>query len=145
MSFKHACFIQGCSHDLYRISEELEKIGYKRGLEDYFDDYSDCSPIYLIAKTDGTYHYAGTLSLYGHDWGRACQTNERLFLAIAAMRNDSDKHQWFICKEEFISTHTLDIVKKDTWQKSIHDKLSYSQKRLWKKATVKELINHFKY
>lgn len=29
-----------------------------------------------------------------------CGTNEELFLAIAALRDDSDKNQWFVTEEE---------------------------------------------
>jgi hypothetical protein len=73
-----------------------------------------------------------------------CGYNEELFLAIAALRNDTDKNQWFICQEEYISTHTMDFVKVGTWQLNTqHDKLTYGLKRLWRKASVKELIKHF--
>ena len=72
-----------------------------------------------------------------------CGENIDLFLAIAALRDDTDKGQWFICVEEFISTHTMDLIKVGTWQKCIHDKLMYSQSHLWKKATVEELIKFY--
>ena len=67
-----------------------------------------------------------------------CGTNEELFLAIASLRDDTDKYQWFtdgdkwiMCPEIKFSTYWAynDIdVNTDT----IH------------KATVKELIEHFK-
>ncbi|MBR6517056.1 MAG: hypothetical protein IKT40_09505 [Bacilli bacterium] len=76
-----------------------------------------------------------------------CGYNEDLFLAIAALNNNkSDKYKWFICKEEYISSSTLELVKVGTWQLNTqHDKLSYSLKRLWKKATLKEILEHFNY
>lgn len=67
-----------------------------------------------------------------------CGTNEELFLAIAALRDDTDKYQWFtdgdkwiLCPKTKFSTYWVysDIdVNTDT----IH------------KATVNELIEHFK-
>lgn len=67
-----------------------------------------------------------------------CGTNEELFLAIASLRDDTDKFQWFtdgdkwiMCPEIKFSTYWAynDIdVNTDT----IH------------KATVEELIEHFK-
>lgn len=67
-----------------------------------------------------------------------CGTNEELFLAIAALRDDTDKYQWFtdgdkwiLCPKTKFSTYRVynDIdVNTDT----IH------------KATVDELIEHFK-
>ena len=66
-----------------------------------------------------------------------CGTNEELFLAIASLRNDTDKNQWFtdgdkwiLCPEIKFSTYWAynDVdINTDT----IH------------KATVNELIEHF--
>ena len=67
-----------------------------------------------------------------------CGTNEELFLAIAAFRDDTDKFQWFtdgdkwiLCPEIKFSTYWVynDI---DVNLDAIH------------KATVNELIEHFK-
>lgn len=57
-----------------------------------------------------------------------CGNNENLFLAIAALRSDSDKMQWFVYKNSWIQCLT------DKW---LH-RLPYH------KATVEELIEHFK-
>ena len=67
-----------------------------------------------------------------------CGTNELLFLAIAALRDDTDKNQWFtdgdkwiLCPEIKFSTYWVynDV---DVNLDVIH------------KATVNELIEHFK-
>lgn len=69
-----------------------------------------------------------------------CGTNEELFLAIAALRDDSDKNQWFIHKNgEFVFCdqselkHVIDNTDEymDYCVADFH------------KATVSELINHF--
>lgn len=59
-----------------------------------------------------------------------CGTNEELFLAIAALRDDTDKFQWFISPEGIWA-----------YNKN-NDSISVSPK--WRKATVYELIEHFK-
>ncbi len=67
-----------------------------------------------------------------------CGTNEELFLAIASLRNDTDKNQWFtdgdkwiLCPEIKFSTYwTYNDVYINT--DTVH------------KATVNELIEHFK-
>lgn len=60
-----------------------------------------------------------------------CGTNEELFLAIAALRDNTDKFQWFISPEG------IWVYNKDN--DSI---LEVSLK--WRKATVDELIEYFK-
>ena len=64
-----------------------------------------------------------------------CGTNEELFLAIAALRDDTDENQWFtdgyhweICPDE--------VAYINAWI----DKYGFSPH----KATVEELIEHFK-
>ena len=66
-----------------------------------------------------------------------CGTNEELFLAIAALRDDADKCQWFtdgdkwiLCPEIKFSTYWVNDI--DVNLDAIH------------KATVNELIEHFK-
>lgn len=59
-----------------------------------------------------------------------CGTNEELFLALAALRDDTDKFQWFISPEGIWA-----------YNKN-NDSISVSPK--WRKATVYELIEHFK-
>jgi hypothetical protein len=67
-----------------------------------------------------------------------CGTNEELFLAIAALRDDTDKYQWFtdgdkwiLCPKTKFSTYWV-YNNIDVNTDTIH------------KATVDELIEHFK-
>ena len=57
-----------------------------------------------------------------------CGTNEELFLALAALRNDTDKYQWF--------------TDGDLWFKC-GDEVCNEGRKIHK-ATVDELIEHFK-
>ena len=60
-----------------------------------------------------------------------CGTNEELFLAIAALRDDADKNQWFTDGNEY-------------WQQCIGGfKFPSLAKEKLHKATVQELIEHF--
>lgn len=73
-----------------------------------------------------------------------CGENEDLFFAIAALRDDIDKNQWFVMDiEEYIN------LPQDTWFKSTgieggkHVEINIDS---WfcHKATIGELIEHFK-
>ena len=75
-----------------------------------------------------------------------CDTNEELFLAIASIRNDTDKYQWFIYNS---MDCTVEKLRDFYWFKCEEDKIE--DMMYWDcaylnctKATVKELIEHFK-
>ena len=73
-----------------------------------------------------------------------CGTNEELFLALAEYDKKLVRNQWFICQEEYLGNN-LRVVPVGEWQKNTsRDKLTYSLKRLWRKATIEEIIEHFK-
>ena len=72
-----------------------------------------------------------------------CGENEELFLALSAMRDDSDYMQWFICKEEYLGDG-LRVVPVGEWQLNVtKDKPTCGPNKLWRKATAEEIINHF--
>ena len=69
-----------------------------------------------------------------------CGTNEELFLAIAALRDDTDKYQWFVNeKMEFVFCNQSEL--KHVIDNS-YDWCDYSVSE-FHKATVAELINYF--
>ena len=73
-----------------------------------------------------------------------CGINEELFLAIAALRDDTDENQWFIMDVEIY----IDIPK-GTWFQSTDRNggrhVGTQIEALYcHKATVEELIEHFK-
>lgn len=68
-----------------------------------------------------------------------CGTNENLFLAIAALREDTDYGQWFIFDAESFLT-----LKRGDWMKFIGYDECVINSPMWShKATVQELIEHF--
>lgn len=60
-----------------------------------------------------------------------CNDNEKLFLAIAAIRNDTDANQWFISRQGLFAFNK---------QNENMSEVSHN----WRKATVEELIEYFK-
>jgi len=85
----------------------------------------------LLSDTNG-----GIYGMYDIEKGCIdCETNDELFLAIAALRDDTDKNQWFVDKF-------------GNWSLSVHEKVIMTNeiKALIgvHKATVQELIEHFK-
>ena len=140
-------FIQ--KHDFALISK-LELLGYKKGpcyegdLPYIYCGYNrDFEPWNLDLQYDEANYNAPLL--FSTNIYYNCGNNDKLFLALAALNCKSDRYKWFICQEEYISTHTMEVIKVGTWQQNLnYDKLPYSLKKLWKKATKSEIIKHFK-
>ena len=83
--------------------------------------------------------------------GVNCGRNEKLFLSIAALRDDTDLNQYFVLDTNISNIETPEsIIPKKTFVKCLTDKW-YGPKDIYDscgfpahKATVEELIEHFK-
>lgn len=125
MGFTTAAFIRSNTPELRK---KLKELGYKN----YGNPFQITDDSKLITTIDGEYvPYNVPLD----DSFIDCRTNEELFLAIAALRDDTDENQWFtdgyhweICPDE--------VAYINAWI----DKYGFSPH----KATVEELIEHFK-
>lgn len=129
MGFTTPAFVLKNSQNLRK---KLSELGYKVGNETYINDdflAIDNNEMFGIDKP----YLPEQCNGYIH-----CGTNESLFLAIAALRDNTDKFQWFtdgdkwiLCPEIKFSVYWVynDI---DVNIGTIH------------KATVNELIEHFK-
>lgn len=145
--FTQPCFIRKNTPELRK---KLEKFGYAKNSPHYTDD---CNIIfayqYPVKGFDNPYYVIANAFDIPFDKESLlrgkfidCGTNEDLFLALAALRDDSDKFQWFIYD-------TMDCVVEECRERkfmqcgtdNIKDVLVYSGSR---KATVEELIEHFK-
>ena len=143
MGFTTPCFIRKNTQELRR---GLEELGYSKNYPEWTVDCSIIwayqypikgfdTPSYVIADSfDLPFDKHSALCGKFID----CGTNEELFLAIAALRDDTDKNQWFtdgdkwiLCPEIKFSTYWVynDI---DVNIDIVH------------KATVDELIEYFK-
>jgi len=126
--FTQKCFIRKNTPELVK---KLEELGYKA--------------LFSARNGYGEYLYAFNGSIVGGEYNSYdekagfidCGTNEELFLAIAALRDDSDKFQyftngvfWIKCSQLELK-HELDNNYEEFCVADFH------------KATVQELIEHF--
>lgn len=127
MGFTTAAFIRRNTPELRK---RLEALGYKK----YGNPFQITDDSKLITTIDGEYvPYNVPLD----DSFIDCGTNEALFLAIAALRDDTDKNQWFTdgnlwfkCGDEMCDETIKYYLNR--YNREIH------------KASVEELIEHFK-
>ena len=154
MSFTTRCFIRKNSKELQK---KLADIGYSICRCVNFTNAEWLNTLTI----NGTVHVKGYLDeeMEFHDWtvekelnrfviGNPkyvdCGENEELFLAIAALRDDSDIHQWFIMDiEEYLNIHVGDwfIATDRIGGRHVGTQI---EPLYCHKATVEELINHFK-
>ena len=145
MSFTTRCFIRKNSKELQK---KLADIGYSicRCVNFTNSEWLNTLTIngtvhgkgyfYVeIGNADWTVEQELNRFVYENPSSIDCCKNEDLFLAIAALRDDSDIHQLF-----------TDGIR---WELCVVDNASYEgfgnrYKSVFHKATVEELINHFK-
>ena len=139
MAFIQPCFIR---ENTIRLRNELEKLGYKPfGSVKYewdtgyglsidnrlgeFESFDD-NGLENIIKC-GPPDYEDSID---------CGDNEDLFLALAALRDDTDEKQWFI----------MDYGFQKTWVFSETKQFDINHPFIIKayKATVEEIVEHFK-
>lgn len=127
MGFLQAALIRRNTPELRK---KLEELGYKR----YGNPFQITDNSKLITTIDGEYISYNVLL---DDSFIDCGTNEDLFLAIAALRDDIDIHQWLTDGKKWFQCRLLKVG------------MHYSDKpeilfERWHKATVEELIEHFR-
>ena len=135
MAFKHSCFIRKNTPEL---KDRLKKFGIaQRG---WGQNTVEKSALFIV---DGHFYSVYPAKPVKHYPIIDCGTNEELFLAIAAIRDDTDKNQWFISLED---CNNLDIepIKAGDWQfNDRYDRLPRRLRGIWKKATSKDIVRHF--
>lgn len=157
MAFTQPCFIRKNTPELRKKLEELGYVSHIFNNNDANNIYADKLGTYISVDIENQPYYID------------CETNEELFLALAALRDDSDYIQWFV----FPKTHTKklsgcfgQVVGMDGHYQEIvgYEWHRYENKDnalterlntmiqmegedigfLPHKATVKEIIEHFK-
>lgn len=135
MGFTTSCFIRKNTEELRK---KLEDIGYKNAGSSNHHDI-----IYTDAEY-GVYFTTFASNITDDEVAYDCKYNKVLFLAIAALRDDSNYMQWFICTEDYIESPDKEWKVGD-WDLNTCPDVTYGQQLPhWRKATVEELINHFK-
>lgn len=141
MSFTIPCFIRKNTPE---IRAKLEDIGYIKMLV-WTRETDTCLKTSPMLEVVGTNDYAPQYYTFSSLQSKPdslidCGTNEPLFLVIAALRDDSDTHQWFIDKENKWLQCQRKKIREFIDIAAIH---GYEVSDL-RKATIPELIEHFK-
>nr|UVY61709.1 MAG: hypothetical protein [Bacteriophage sp.] len=137
MGFTTPCFIRKNTQELRK---KLEELGYKM-LSPIEYDNLECSD-----------NWVNDIKSLNDCNGINCGFNEELFLAIAALRDDSNYMQWFIT-DSILSISYGDSIGNDHyftepkgimffWDENWDNATIISGR--YHKATVNELIEHFK-
>ena len=155
MAFLYKAFIRKNSPEL---RAKLEDLGYTNGAWEtprFHYPYLSVwpNPKFGLFKGEGFYMTEDDYRLDGKVWEYKpredvidCGDNEELFLAVAALKDDTDKEQWFIydsmdCKVEQLRDRFWFKCEED----KVEDHMFYDAMFLnCKKATIEELIEHFK-
>ncbi|WP_281960790.1 hypothetical protein [Bacteroides clarus] len=139
MGFTTPCFIL---KNTLQLRAKLEGLGYKVGNEYYINDAFLATDNNEMFGIDEPY-YPKQCNGYIH-----CGTNEGLFLSIAALRDDTNENQWFICdvnhwdREDNGELTVYTEIGEWIFCKSNDD--DCARDNHYHKASVNELIEHFK-
>ncbi len=125
------------------LRKKLEELGYSHGKPEYYADDDDnkydfimChnGRFFLLSQKNHVIRNGHPLKKHG---SIDCGTNEELFLGIAALRYDTDDSQWFTDGEDWFLCQYLKVgMHYQDKPEILFDK--------WHKASVDELIEHFK-
>ncbi len=142
MKFTHSAFIKNTPD----MREWLEGIGYKkRG-----DSNGNVLLAFQTCDTNEPYYISFNdihIDHYTKDSDIDCRSNPPLFKAITAMREGTDKDQWFTDGKDWI------FCEREDWEdyysvlccgKKEDTKSYISYLDNFRKATLNELIEHFK-
>ena len=128
--FTTSCFIQKCTPILI---EKLVELGYKIVGKTTLSYGIFCNNVKIkICSTNEQ------PSIKNKNFIQ-CYDNEELFLALAVLRDDTDKYQYFICDK-------VSVTLGKTYYPGDYLYYQYDEffdKQNWHKATVEELIEHF--
>ena len=124
MAFIQECFVRD-PENKFRLIVELERLGYRAMYMNWRNNIEGAN---LVCEGQ-TWHC--TDSDY-KPWCIDCGTNEDMFLALAALRDDTDRNQWFV----------NDVT--GVWERSESELPSKYMQLNGHKATAEEIVEHFK-
>lgn len=133
--FTTPCFIRKNTPEL---REMLEKLGYsptQNGHGEWFIPMNELPYLETYPMSKSYMGRAGFWSTSVID----CGTNEELFLALAALRDDSDSHQYFIFTKD-VQMGPASHKKGDLFYSDSIKKVPLFHLR---KATADDIIEHF--
>lgn len=131
--FTQQCFIRSARKEL---SFNVAALGYTPMFQLFRNNIEGNNLVLEV----GTWHFTDSDN---HPDSIDCGTNEDLFLALAALRGDKDYMQWFTDGTYFIQCDRQDWI--DMYSTLCSGgKYTIEELDRFHKATVKELIEHFK-
>lgn len=136
--FTTSCFIRKNTSELRK---KLEELGYYR-----HPSYGDNGQYLYLNR--GFYHT--NVVGYSEEIERMidCRTNEDLFLALAALRDDTNENQWFIAQrtmwDENYNGEITVYYEENEWIMWGYYSLMEDIPSDFRKATVEEILEHFK-
>ena len=124
MAFIQECFVRNPENKFHLIAE-LTLLGYQAMYMCWRNNIGGAN---LVGEGQ-TWHCTDSDN---KPWCIDCGTNEEMFLSLAALRDDTDKNQWFVD----------DIA--GVWERSESELTSKYMQLNGHKATAEEIVEHFK-
>lgn len=124
MAFIQECFVRN-PENRFRLIVELVRLGYR---DMYMNWRNNIGGANLVCEGQ-TWHFTDSDN---KPWCIDCGTNEEMFLALAALRDDTDRNQWFVD----------DVT--GVWERSESELPSKYMQLNGHKATAEEIVEHFK-
>lgn len=138
MGFIQSAYIKCNTPD---IINKLEELKYNNG----WYHCLKCNTIGTNIAEDNKGYYYGIMDERDIKPNQIdCNNNIDLFFAIAALRDDTDINQWFICTISHYDAINNITHEVNDWILCTTKKIKKHKKiDVWRKASVNELINHF--
>lgn len=124
MAFIQECFVRN-PENKFRLIVELERLGYQPMYMNWRNNIGGSN---LVCEGQ-TWHCTDSDN---KPWCIDCGTNEEMFLALAALRDDTERNQWFVD----------DIT--GVWERCESELPSKHMQMEGHKATAEEIVEHFK-
>lgn len=146
MGFIQPCFIESVDND---VIEHLKELGYtycQNGYDEWYIPIKHCHYIECGTSKGRAYFMGRVCKPYSCVFD--CGTNKDLFFAIAALRDDTDTNQWFTNGKEwmFCPEQTVHSEWGTVYKSLICGNADIKDCNIlnYHKASIKELIEHFK-
>ena len=144
MAFTQSCFIRKNTPELRKKLEELGYTNTPCGKGEWFIPIEELE--YLVTYPISECYQGCNGYWYEDDLD--CGTNEELFLALAALRDDTNENQWFIAQrtmwDENYNGEITVYYEEDEWLMWDYYSFMEDMPSDFRKATVEEIIEHFK-
>lgn len=143
MGFIQPCFIRKNTPEL---RQRLVDLGYNR-YPIWMANWKGDNDVYLVI--DGVF-YKFPSNLLDDKQGNLidCGENEEMFLALAALRDDTNENQWFIALDTMYDENYNGEInvyyEKDEWLLWDYYSLMEDMPSDFRKATAEEIVEHFK-